>query len=308
MLHHEYAVEPQVIGSNWQTFRYVMEKFGFDKGRLISQFPKHWLRCVYQSAKALPAMQKKRIEVALNQAKKNKIVRCGRPYRSHLESWLENALTEHLREPFHAIIAAANPEAKEPVVCADELDEYHALMAVPHELAVPRDIASISAALQYLLRFGSRVVFVDPFYDPFNVRYKRLLSQCLSIIKALNPGAACEVHYRYHKNKPTNQELEREATPLFRSIIPEGMVLKIHCWKEKDGGEDFHARYLLTDRGGVRIDAGFDPVGNHQTTDIALMDFALSQRRLGALARDSQIYDLVDPILQISSNGQVRYV
>lgn len=38
---HEYAVEPQAIGSSWERFRYVIEKFGFDRGRLISQFPKH---------------------------------------------------------------------------------------------------------------------------------------------------------------------------------------------------------------------------------------------------------------------------
>ena len=40
----EYAVEPAAIGSDWQTFRYLIEKFGFDQGRLISQFPKHWFR------------------------------------------------------------------------------------------------------------------------------------------------------------------------------------------------------------------------------------------------------------------------
>jgi hypothetical protein len=34
----EYAVEPHAIGSNWQNFRYLIEKFGFDRGRLISQF------------------------------------------------------------------------------------------------------------------------------------------------------------------------------------------------------------------------------------------------------------------------------
>ena len=35
------------------------------------------------------------------------------------------------------------------------------------------------------------------------------------------------------------------------------------------GGEDFHSRYLLTDKGGIRIDAGFSAEGDHQTTDMA---------------------------------------
>jgi hypothetical protein len=29
-------------------------------------------------------------------------------------------------------------------------------------------------------------------------------------------------------------------------------------WKERENGERFHARYILTDIGGVRFDAGLD--------------------------------------------------
>jgi hypothetical protein len=42
----------------------VIEKFGFDKGRLISQFPKHWFRDVYEATSGLPPVQKKRVEEA----------------------------------------------------------------------------------------------------------------------------------------------------------------------------------------------------------------------------------------------------
>ena len=50
------------------------------------------------------------------------------------------------------------------------------------------------------------------------------------------------------------------------------MVAALYCRKEQDGGEDFRARYLLTDKGGIRVDAGFEPVGDHQNTDVSLMD------------------------------------
>jgi hypothetical protein len=40
---YEYAIEPRAIGSSWATFRYIIEKFGFDKGRLISEFPRRWV-------------------------------------------------------------------------------------------------------------------------------------------------------------------------------------------------------------------------------------------------------------------------
>lgn len=304
---YEYAVEPQAIGSDWHTFRYVIEKFGFDKGRLISRFPSHWLRDVYQATQGLPDMQKKRIEESLTQAKKNKVARFGRPYDPTLGCWLDNALTEHRRDPFHAIIATANPGGDGAVLCTDDLDEHNELMAVPHESAVQRDVDSLTTALKNLLRFGSRVVFVDPFMKPECQRQKRLFFRCLSIVKDLNPNAVCEFHYRYHENKLNNTDLESMAADLFKDFIPEGMFLKLFCWKEWDGGEDFHARYLLTDKGGIRVDAGFDPVGDHQKTDMTLMDYPLSQMRLAFVARNATEYELVEPVLRISASGEVEH-
>ena len=72
--------------------------------------------------------------------------------------------------------------------------------------------------------------------------------------------------------------------------------------------EDFHARYLLTDKGGIRVDAGFEPVGEHQNMDVNLMDFDLSQMRLASVACDARKYELVEPVLRISANGEVDHV
>ena len=47
----EYAVEPKLVGSNWANARYWLEKFGFDRGRLISKFPNKWQRKVLEAAR-----------------------------------------------------------------------------------------------------------------------------------------------------------------------------------------------------------------------------------------------------------------
>jgi len=305
---YEYAVEPRAIGSSWAIFRYVIEKFGFDKGRLISEFPKKWFREVYDATAGLPPVQKKRVEEALNQARKNKVVRCHRPYDPNAGDWLHNALNEHQRSPFRAIIALQNPTGNDAVLLTDDLDERHPLMVVPHDCAVARDATSIAGALRGLLRFGSRVLFVDPFFDPFSVRYKSTFRECLGIVRALNPTAVCEVHYRYHVDKPSPTDLEREAANLFNGVIPADMIVTIYCWKEKNGGADFHARYLLTEKGGIGIDAGFSAEGSHQTTDMHLMSFELSQEKIGLFARTATDYELVEPVLRIASDGHVEHL
>jgi len=168
----EYAVEPQAIGSSWETFRYVIEKFGFDRGRLISQFPKHWFRDVYDATAGLPPMQKKRVEEALSQARKNKVVRSQRPYDGEAGNWLHNAVTEQQRSPFRAIIASQNPNGEDFILLPGDLDETHPLLAVEHDCPVARDAHSIAAAMKEFLQFGSRIVFVDAFYSPYRAEYK----------------------------------------------------------------------------------------------------------------------------------------
>lgn len=307
-MHYEYAVEPRAIAASWETFRYLIEKFGFDKGRLISQFPKGWFREVYDAAGHFAPVQKKRIEEALRLAKGSKVARFPRAYDGAAGDWLHNALTEHATTPFRAIIATENPSADECVLVTDDVEERHLLMNVPRDCEVERDAPSLAAAMTLMMRFGSRILFVDPFYDPFSGRYKSTMRECLNVVKALNPGAVCEIHHRHHDDNPSAADFEREAKILFENVIPAGMTVTIYRWREKNGGADFHARYLLTDKGGIRVDAGFSAEGDHQTTDMALMDFDLSQTKMGALERDADVYELVEPVLQIASNGYVEHV
>lgn len=310
---YEYAVEPQALGMNWQTLRYIVEKFGFDRGRLISDFPKHWIRYVYESANGMTEMQKARVTEVLNSAKqRNAIIRFGRTYNPELGNWMTNALTEHRRLAFHAILAAAPQEGQDYVLCVDELHENSPLMGVPTDFSIARDIESITKVCEGFLRIGSRVVFVDAFFDPFNTRQKHLYSRCLNIIRNANGQASCEIHYRYDEDglreSFTNETLEDHAESLFGDIIPEGMTITIFCWKEKDGGEDFHARYLLTEKGGIRVDAGFEPVGGHQHTDVTLMDLGLAQSHLVSFSRASTTYELVEPVIEVARDGTVKRV
>jgi hypothetical protein len=303
----EYAVEPRAVGSSWQTCRYVVEKFGFDKGRLISEFPKAWLREVYDSTSGMPDLEKKRLVELLVSAKK-RLVKSGRPYDPNAGDWLFNAVTEHARLPFDGIIARENPGKVPDVLVVDELDEHSASMVVATSAAVPRDSVAISKALSMLLTHGSRIAFVDPFFDLFNQRYKDTLRDCLIVASARNATAICEIHYRYHDNKVTPSDIEKNAVAAFKGLIPNGMTVRVFCWRQKDGGEDFHARYLLTDRGGMVVDAGFSAEGDHETTDMHVLGIDLCSHRLAAFTPPADVYQLVGPILSVDANCQVTHV
>jgi hypothetical protein len=303
---YEYAVEPRAIASSWQTFRYIFEKFGFDRGRLISQFPKQWPRLVWDASMPLAPVERKRIEVALTLALSRKIIKLHRAYDPNAADWLQATLTQDALSPFHAIIAGSNPTNHQRVLLVEELDEHQQLMIAPHDCKVLREANDLAAAMKLMLQSAKFVAFVDRYYDPFNNRYQTTLRECLRLIQEANVGVTCEIHHLDSDRSPDVAAIEQSAAQLFGTVIPEGMIVTLYRWRQKDRGADFHARYLLTDRGGIRVDAGFSAEGGPQTTDMTLMDFDLSQDTIGTLRRTADVFELVDPVLQIARNGAIN--
>jgi hypothetical protein len=301
----EYAVEPRAIGSSWERFRYLIEKFGFDRGRLVSRFPETWLRLAYEASADLGPLERKRIEEGLVLAKRNKMARTRRQYDS-TKSWIENSIAQDALSPFQAIIALENAGGLERILAVDSLDETHPLMNVANDWPVVREAATLASAFRLMLQSSNVVLFVDQYYDPFNSRYQTTLRECLKIVHAANPGATCEIHYGDRSRAPPVSAIIREARDKFRTVIPAGMMLTLFRWREKPGGQDLHARYLLTETGGIRVDAGFSAEGEHQTTDVSLMDFELSQQCRARLRAAATTFELVRPILKISARGDVQ--
>lgn len=304
----EYGVEPRAIGSNWQTFLYLIEKFGFDRGRLIAQFPREWFEEVLREAALVRPADKLRMIEKLNEARRTKVIKSSRAYNRAAGDWLFNALQQHAISPFHAIIATQNPNASQDVLLVQDLDELHPLMAVPQDFEVNRDALSLAGAMALMLRSAGVALFVDAYYDPFNGRYQNTLRECLKILHAANPRAICEIHHLDSPRCPPIEAIEREARAKFNAVIPLGMTVSIYRWRQKNGGADFHARYLLTDRGGLRVDAGFSTDAAGQKTDMSFMDFNLAQQRRKEFNRDAQVYELIEPILQIAANGYVERI
>jgi hypothetical protein len=72
---YEYAVEPTAISANWQTCRYLAEKFGFDRGRLLALFPKKWLPLAIEATRHLPDYEKTRVVEKLVELKRRSSIR-----------------------------------------------------------------------------------------------------------------------------------------------------------------------------------------------------------------------------------------
>ena len=299
----EYALEPRVVGADWRQCRYLLEKFGFDRGRLIAAFPKHWQRAVHDAAAGLSDMDRKRIETLLARAK-SALVRSGRDYDPE-QDWFANAVAQQAMAPFQAIIADQNPDGRGDVLVAEELDESAPLFQNPHGWQVERTGAALAAAMGPLLTYSRKIWFVDPYFSVLEAPYVETLRTCLAAAAASgNVGAELQIHYREHDSRPSTDDLQRRIPRSLAGVIPAGMSVSLHAWVERDGGEDMHARYLLTDRGGLSVEAGFSAVGPHQNVDLHLLTSEVCDAKRKAFA-DGATYKQEGPILTIDSDCMV---
>jgi len=63
-------------------------------------------------------------------------------------------------------------------------------------------------------------------------------------------------------------------------------------WEEKQGGEAFHNRYILTERGGIGFASGLDVKTADQTDDLSLCQPEVYKMRWNQFFGDQPAFDL----------------
>ncbi len=257
---HEYAVEPELVAtwSERRSGRYFREKFGLGSPRIMSRYPpQNWERLVWEARR--DDSERKRMEELIRRLSEVMVTRHGAEWNPH-ESWLQNALNEHRRIPFHAILVRSNGASHRNVLVADELDEHTSLWSVPHE-TIPRTAEAIAGTVRDLLRMAADIVFVDPHFAPQRSRYTRVLAACLTA--SLDERLAREqptVHIftEADSKNGTRQYFEEHCRTRLPRMLPRRQRVTISRLTERSEGEKLHNRYILTEFGGVGFPAGLD--------------------------------------------------
>jgi hypothetical protein len=286
----EFAVEPESLSRLnivWQ----AMEQFGVAHGRLISEFPKGWLRQVYDATANCPPVERKSLEERLARLR-HKVFRFrrSRPTDPAL-TWRNNVHAEDAVEPFHAIIQADNSESHVRVLMPFDLHAENALWQVLTQGNVARTPEAIAAVVGPLGRISSELLFVDPYFST-EARWSKVLVACL---KACGVGAATTKRIEFHTGATTpRQFLESGVNQWIVPQIPRGVRVRFVLWKQRPTGEKLHARYFLTERGGIRFDVGLDAGEPGETTDVSLLSDDLYRARWADFQEATAAFDKVD--------------
>jgi len=276
----EIALDPCLFAL-WQHHLALREAFGVEKGRVISAFPKKWKGLVRDEVNRLIA------EGLIGDTKGKSIlawltvpfgttdarmVSCAALYDG-TKPWHFNA-TAHWRVldaiHSHREIGAEN------ALFADDDHEYlrDPKFSAETQRTIQRKRQPIVECAWQLLRDSKVVRLIEPHFNPHKPRFRDVLEALLDRLH--NEGSSIreiELHVKHPNDKDpqdptppifTASELKGKLSPLLRS----DWKLRVHLWTR--GREKMHPRYLLTDRGGIQIDHGWDE-GEYDTETTPIM-------------------------------------
>lgn len=306
---YEYALDPALL-TNWKDFRYLVEKFGWEQGRLIARYPRKWKRLVYDLLTNCRELERKRIEERLTQIgdkiiKRNEAI----PFDNN-KSWLENSLLEHHRKPFRAILSKNFYENHEFILNGEDIDETVELWKAPNEPA-PKNAHEITSKLALLLSSSKRILIIDRNFKPNEERFRKVLEFILKL-SLDQDQIITELHtsierFFYHGDEKTKSEEERVYNNLRYELekhlplkIPHGKKLTVFLWKKREQGERIHNRYILTDRWGVAFGDSLDESDNiFETDDIHRLSEDIYQERWQQYTSENPAFELVDQPIEI---------
>ena len=172
---HEYALEPELVAS-WHDrmkFRFFIDQFGFGEARVVSLYPKspkRWNELVWEAfnrdfRETASTADVTRMKNLLKKIMKPVAKRPGRIWDA-THDWLTNAENEHIRKPFHAILARNNPRNNAGVMHESEvLDDTAKGWDTPGTMRpFQRNAAEMANCVTPMLRCATKILFVDPYF------------------------------------------------------------------------------------------------------------------------------------------------
>ncbi|ELX7500201.1 hypothetical protein SKP08_000243 [Vibrio fluvialis] len=256
MLHLEIAVAPQGIRSV-QDLVLLEARLGFDKGTVLSCFPKAWFGEVAERLKATTnGIARERLIERLRRFKDGKIVTFNRDFNG--PAWADAARASHNIESFHRLVEESFNEQPVYVNAITDLDDDDFQFVTRY----PRHAENLAEVAKALLIGAEKVTIYDPYICLTKNGYKKTLLAMMSLCRK------AQVEFHIFSEEDGKQDwVVREATfEAFKANMPENIRLYWYCANDEGSGF-LHPRGLFTAKGGLIYDRGFEEPNDHAQRD-----------------------------------------
>jgi len=271
-----FAAEPSVCKSAAE-LKLLLGLFGPYAGRYLVEYPAEsgWFNLVVSSFSGAGEVEQERIKSLLRRARdaSRLLVRKGLAWNSS-DLWLENAL-HHMRQ---------SPPTFSELVSADGAQGTKALLDLELSPAAGERICGVPEeyvrVCRTLLLINEELYLLDPY---LKLNTKRVRDVLKAIFDVLPKGKCKRVVFVARASEVIGDmrtevalgDFRNEMTRLMNDAdVRPGFLLEYWFVRDETSRTKMHGRYLLSIKGGVRLDQGFQTQADGRRVDVGPIDKA----------------------------------
>jgi hypothetical protein len=290
-----FALEPEALVSHgYKHCRDFSNHFGFTAGRLISQFPKKWMKDCLENPDLDQNDKYKIVEIIQDLKNKKKAFDCSNLDFDTSQEWTNNAIKH--KDAFAGIIANKKIQYYPDLLYVLETFEDTPSFKVNRDIVIPRTAEKMALCARPLLKNSREIFFVDPYFAQQAKEKKRWIDPFEKFLQiATNDGkelSKCEYHFKEQNTRGTIEYFKESYGRDLENAIPSGVEVKFFNWDP--GPNEFHVRAIITEVGGIKFDSGLDSATENKRTPVDIIGAETYQEVWGYFQEESYLYELVE--------------
>lgn len=255
-MNEKYAVDPVAFNSALE-FRYLLEKFGFDQGRFLAEYPKKWRKMLFDHIVTLPDVEQMRIKRVLECRADRSMLRMGLPYDSG-RSWVENAVDKKAAGLFTEVFAGKGSG----LLTLHDIDDEQ--LADSRGVRVVATAKNLLAVAEPLLQCSMEVFLIDPYITLGKPRYLEFFQALLASPHAKDMGFVFFARNEHFVCKESPEHIAQ------RELLPYMQMGSSARFVSLNDNRQMHGRYMFSIKGALKYDKGFQ-VDGHTLVDIEVV-------------------------------------
>ncbi|OAI24738.1 hypothetical protein [Methylomonas koyamae] len=269
-MNENFASEPNCC-ENMHEFRHFLERFGPYAGRYLIAYPKDWFKEVEAHIGSWGELDQVRAKTLLRRARENAAI-LTKPNLiwDGSKSWFDNAVERAVERDFDGIIIARRSDSlsRGNAHTCDDLEWPPT--AEERIIAIPEEYVRVS---RFLLLISYELFFIDPYLNPCKQSISSVIEKMLQVV------AKGKCHRLVFWSRTSNIIDTRNGITLddvenkLRKIISEiefkhDFKLEFLLVDDDRSRERMHGRYLLSIKGGLRLDQGFQQLSKGRKVEV----------------------------------------
>lgn len=278
-----YAADPVACKTS-SDLALLLKSFGPYAGRYLATYPSNWISQIESQFDTAGEIEHARIKTLLRRAKENMaLVAPNLPWHTEQE-WLTNASalltqTQNRSVFFNALIAT---QAKPP-----SIHDLHELDLPPTaEEPIFATATEYARITKLLLLYSPEIALIDPYLDPRSRNYAPVLkalfeSTAKGKCKKISLWARESALIKTSSPAIERNDIEYALRELARNAnFKQGCVVEMFLVADERQQTKMHGRYLLSIKGGIRLDQGFQKLPEGRRVDVGPIGKATHNEQL----------------------------